>query len=186
MKTNVWDFLSILTLLFTGGIILIVTVIFINPYTSINPFKPPTPVPTMFLPSQTPTLRQLPPTWTPGIGGNQDDGSLKSSSTPVPSGTSVSLPTPTITPTFTSTPTDTPTVTNTPTITNTPTKTLVPTKTKTPEPTVNKTATELAKFATDIAATKQIQTDVAAALTQTEVQKTADCQATVDAGGSCP
>ncbi|MCC6148032.1 MAG: hypothetical protein IT308_10750 [Anaerolineaceae bacterium] len=62
-------FWNILTVLALVGIIVVIgwfAIVFENPYAAINPFPPPTlPVP-IVLPSATPTVPQLPPTWTPG------------------------------------------------------------------------------------------------------------------------
>lgn len=63
MRFSIWDILAII---FTvAALICLVLVIFINPDSSLNPFPFPTLPPTIVVPSPTPTLLQLPPTWTP-------------------------------------------------------------------------------------------------------------------------
>lgn len=95
-----WD---LLTLFLLVGIVLqgvVFLLIFLNPYIAFNPFPPPPPVPTLFIPTSTPTLRALPQTWTP-------TGTLTPTETPTPV-----PPTSTFTPTPTETlpPTETPPV----------------------------------------------------------------------------
>ena len=60
-----WDMVSILLLV--GILILgvVFTIIFLNPYFALNPFPPPAPVPTLFIPTGTPTQKALPEIWTP-------------------------------------------------------------------------------------------------------------------------
>jgi hypothetical protein len=65
MKTNLWDILSVLVITCTLVVLMVVLIIFVNPRSSINPFPPPTSVPTIDIPTSTPTLVRLPPTWTP-------------------------------------------------------------------------------------------------------------------------
>ena len=61
-----WNILTLAVLGLTGIIGLVFLVIFINPSAGINPFPPPTAVPTIVLPTITPTPRYtLPATWTP-------------------------------------------------------------------------------------------------------------------------
>jgi len=60
-----WDALSVVLIL---GILLVsacALLLFLNPYLPINPYPPPTEVARLVLPSVTPTVRILPPTWTP-------------------------------------------------------------------------------------------------------------------------
>lgn len=88
----VWNVLTALVLLTVLCVVLVFLVIFIDPTSGLNPFQPPTPIPTISLPTATPTaLINLEATWTPTI-------------------TSV----PTETPTLTLAPTDTPLPTETP------------------------------------------------------------------------
>lgn len=67
LRLQRWDILTILVLLGTfciGGYILL---IFVNPYSSLNPFPPPAPPTLIVITTPTPTITplQLPPTWTP-------------------------------------------------------------------------------------------------------------------------
>jgi hypothetical protein len=105
----IWNLLSILALLavvcLVGGFLMI----FINPYSGLNPFPPPTLPVAMALPSATPTsINVLPPTWTP-VQMIQSTPTIKPTSTLPPSPTFFVLPsetptsTPTLTPTFTPT-----------------------------------------------------------------------------------
>ncbi|MHC1740230.1 MAG: hypothetical protein AB9897_03880 [Anaerolineaceae bacterium] len=88
MKMNVWDILSVLVLVSAVIVIAIVLSIFANPTSSINPFPPPTTVPTIFIPSPTPTLVQLPATWTPVP---QVSATPRPSSTPLPTSTPLNI-----------------------------------------------------------------------------------------------
>lgn len=103
MKTSIWDILTGVILL---GILCMVgafIMIMVNPQASFNPFPPSTgggqqPVATMIvLPSATETSPGLPPTWTPAP--TQEDtkapanpGTLRASSTPMPTNTVLVLP----------------------------------------------------------------------------------------------
>ena len=100
MKTSIWDILTGVTLL---GILCLIGsfgMIMVNPAVPFNPFKPDTLVmiPTLSIPTATPTGMGLPPTWTPTpmqatkevVAGA---ATLRSTSTPVPSLTPVILPT---------------------------------------------------------------------------------------------
>jgi len=119
MRGNIWDILTIVTLLALTGLCLVFLTIFTNPYNAINPFPPPTLPPTVAVPTATSTLRNLPSTWTPVTGASHQgqDFTLRPSQTPQPSRTGFVLPSFTPTPTRTSTPTNTSTITLTPTIT---------------------------------------------------------------------
>jgi hypothetical protein len=64
-KNLVWNVFSILLLVGMAMSALGFTNIFFDPYSSLNPFPPPTMPAVLELPTATPTLRQLPPTWTP-------------------------------------------------------------------------------------------------------------------------
>lgn len=102
LLTALWNLLTVLVLLMTCCVALVVVVIYLDPYTSLNLFPPPTPIQAAQMPTLTPTpLKILPPTWTAN-----------------PTNT----PRPTITPTFTSTstPTTPPTATEIPTPTPLP------------------------------------------------------------------
>lgn len=128
MRLTIWDILSIILLLTLVLVGVIVVQIFIDPYSSVNPFPPATMPAPIQLPTSTNTPRVLPPTWTPTPqSGGQ--ATLRPSSTLPPTATGFMLPT------LTSTPTATRTITPTPTLTRTPTKTLVPTWTNSPVPT---------------------------------------------------
>lgn len=91
----IWNFLTVVLILATLVVGTIFLTIFINPYTSLNIYPPPTLFPTLALPTATPTPKELPPTWTP-----------EATDTPLPSET----------PEMTDTPeaTDTPEVTEAP------------------------------------------------------------------------
>jgi hypothetical protein len=85
-----WNILTVVVLLATLGTGGTFLSIFLNPYSSHNPFPPPVQPSPMVPPSATPTARQLlPPTWTP---------------TPTPEPTKTPTPRPTSTPLLTDTP----------------------------------------------------------------------------------
>lgn len=130
MKLKFWDVLAILFLLAAIGVGVVFGMIYVDPYTSLNPFPPPTVPALLVLPTDTPTpLYRIPATWTATLQpGVVITGTLKPSSTALPTSTGFLLPTAT----DTATPTRTPTRTFT--VTRTPTKTLVPTRTNTPQP----------------------------------------------------
>jgi hypothetical protein len=88
MKTNIWDILSITVLIAAVVVAIIVLTIFVNPDSSVNPFPPPTAVPTIFIPSPTATDFQLPPTWTPAP---YVQPTIRPTSTPFPTQTPVRL-----------------------------------------------------------------------------------------------
>jgi hypothetical protein len=69
MKLNIkiWDILSVLMLIATVVVVIVVLSIFNNPTSSLNPFPPATPVPTIFIPTPTYTPVRMPPTWTPTV-----------------------------------------------------------------------------------------------------------------------
>jgi hypothetical protein len=86
----IWNILTILILLGTICMAGVFALIFVNPYTSINPFPPPTLPAALTFPTATPTLSLvLPPTWTP-----EPTSAPTATSTPRPTAT---LP-PTVTP----------------------------------------------------------------------------------------
>jgi hypothetical protein len=124
MKITIWDILSVLLLLATVGVVMVVAQIFMDPYSSLNPFPQPTMPSVLVLPTRTSTPLRLPATWTPTAGSANPQQSpspveLKPTFTLAPSATGFVVPTwtPTITPTFTATITRTPSLTPTPTIT---------------------------------------------------------------------
>jgi len=137
-KITIWDIMTILVLLVAVGLIIVFAQVFINPQIDYNPFPPPTLIPTVDIPTATPTLKRLPPTWTAtpkvNVLGTVEAtrATLRPSQTVPASATVLVLSTYTNTPTNTSTPTNTPTITNTPTPTNTRTATPLPTYTKQP------------------------------------------------------
>lgn len=88
MKLKVWDLLSVLVLIGSVILIVVVLVIFNNPTSSLNPFPPPTLIPTIFVPSPTATPVRLPPTWTPVP---QMTATPRPSSTPLPTSTPLNL-----------------------------------------------------------------------------------------------
>jgi hypothetical protein len=154
MKISIWDILSILIVI----IILILGILFIqifsNPHSFLNPFPPGAGVSPIVLPSATPTLKQMPPTWTPNAETQAALAYLATrypynTGTPGPSPTGYVVPD-TLTPTETATWTPTPTWTKTyavsgPTSTKcvgcTATETELP-PTSTPHPVGAKSATE--------------------------------------------
>ena len=115
MKISVWDVLTGVVLLSIVCLAGAFTQIFINPAAAFNPLKPPTAMPTIFIPTATETSRvmQLPPTWTPTPPETVqvDRATLRPSSTLPPTITPFTLPsfTPsvTVTPTATATRIDT-------------------------------------------------------------------------------
>lgn len=128
MKDKQWNFLTLIVVLVSGLFGCLFTLIYLNPYVFFNPLPPPVLPELIVLPTSTATLKQLPQLWTntPGPGGQQNilpDGTLRPSSTPIPSSTGFRLPSATPTATNTSTETSTPTVTNTPSPTSSPTRT---------------------------------------------------------------
>lgn len=109
---TVWDVLTLLTLLATVCLLGYFLTIFLNPYSSLNPFPPPTLPPPLEFPTATPTLpfATLPPTWTP-------------SPTLTPPATNTPRPSPTPLATTEAPPTATPTASPTPPVSPTPTAT---------------------------------------------------------------
>ncbi len=185
MKGAIWNILTIVTLLALTGLCLLFLTLFINPYSAINPFPPPTLPPTLAIPTSTATLKSLPATWTPDTGGGI-----------APQGTPL-RPTQTLRPTATGfvLPSFTPTATNTATPTNTATITLTPTITLTYTPTIDQVATNTYNTAVagqkTLDALSSLQTQQAAAqtadaLTAVAQQATDSCIATQTAGGTCP
>jgi len=65
MKISAWDILAIILTVVAIILLVLVVVIFNNPDSGVNPFPFPTLPATIVVPTATPTLLQLPPTWTP-------------------------------------------------------------------------------------------------------------------------
>lgn len=83
ISEEVWDALSLLLLAATLLVLATAFVVFQNPYISINPYPPDTPIAPLIIPSATPIpteVIRLPSTWTPTI-------TLTSSATNTPTGT---------------------------------------------------------------------------------------------------
>ncbi len=142
MKLSFWDIMASMVMLAGLALATIFINIFINPYSFINPFPPPTPIATLDVPTLTPSQRVLPDVWTttPGIQETFD-----MMGTPSVTGTSITatgtitgtvfvLPSKTVTPT----PPNTPTFTKT--FSKTPNKTLTTYYLKTATMTATKTA----------------------------------------------
>jgi hypothetical protein len=122
MKVQIWDILAILLLLAALAVVAVVGSIFMDPYSSLNPFPPPQVPALLVIPSSTSVPLRMPPTWTPvGFSGTASGTDLAStvlpSSTPLPTATGIVLPSGTNTGTPTNTSTATRTVTPTPTAT---------------------------------------------------------------------
>jgi hypothetical protein len=67
-KRIVFNILTVIVLLTTVVVGIVLVVVFVNPQISINPFPPPTMLPTLGSPTPTQTpARTLPPAWTPTI-----------------------------------------------------------------------------------------------------------------------
>ncbi len=64
-KLTIWDIFTVLALISAVGLLIVFTQIFINPQVAFNPLPPPTIIPTLGIPTSTPTLKSLPSTWTP-------------------------------------------------------------------------------------------------------------------------
>lgn len=160
MRAALWNILTVLTLLAAVATGFFVTQVFANPYTAMNPLKPPTLPATVKIPTSTATLRSLPATWT-STAGAQQAPALKPTSTPIPRSTRFRIdistktytPAPTKTstkkstsssssktktPTEVSAATKTKTKVRTKTATNDPAHTSAPADTNTPVPTATK------------------------------------------------
>jgi hypothetical protein len=103
-KELTWNILTLAVLGVTGIIGLIFLVIFINPNAGINPFPPPTDLPTFVVPTDTPVpLFTLAPTWTPApTEPPTATPTLRPSSTPyvIPTVEKQASPTPEVTPVY--------------------------------------------------------------------------------------
>ncbi len=97
----IYNVLTILVLFAVVGVVAVFLIIFTNPETGINPFKPPVLPTAVSMPTATVTPRSfLPPTWTPEPTQPPTEVPTRApSSTPLPSETPFSLFTPTFTPT---------------------------------------------------------------------------------------
>lgn len=130
MKLSFWDILASMVML--GGLAMatIFINIFINPYSFINPFPPPTPVASLQVPTLTPSQRSLPELWTatPETPGVPSVTSVYTTGTATATGTRLILPTGTATRTKTAIPIIK-TATKTPNRTLTSIAYLTPTKT---------------------------------------------------------
>lgn len=106
---SLWNVLTLLTLLLTFCCCGYFLLIFINPYTPLNPLKPNTPVPPLVLPTATWTPISLPATWTPTPSVPLTEAAtMRPSWTPEASSTPIKLYTDTPTPEPTALPTETP------------------------------------------------------------------------------
>jgi hypothetical protein len=127
MKITIWDILSIVLLLATIVVLAVVSQIFSDPASSLNPFPHPTIPAVVNLPTPTKTALALPPTWTPTpkVVATEDSPTFvaqKPTWTLQPTATGFVVATWTLT----ATPSPTPTITRTPTETKLPTNTQVP------------------------------------------------------------
>ena len=155
MKLSFWDILASMVMLAGLALATIFINIFINPYSFINPFPPPTPIPSLKVPTLTPSLRSLPNVWTPTpkqsetmatVSVSPTLGKGTPSVTVTGTGTQLVLPSATVTRTVTATPTKTKSKTLTPNKTlTTYYGTAYKTNTKTP----TLTKTEVASTATN-------------------------------------
>ena len=67
-KRIVFNILTVIVILTTVVVAIVLVIVFVNPQISINPFPPPTMLPTLGSPTPTQTpARTLPPAWTPTI-----------------------------------------------------------------------------------------------------------------------
>jgi large repetitive protein len=114
MKLSFWDILASMVMLAGLAMATIFINIFVNPYTFINPFPPPTQVGKLNVPTLTPSPRSLPQLWTDTPETPESLLSATPSATATVTGTHLVLPTATKTPTRTVTRTPTKSVTNTP------------------------------------------------------------------------
>ncbi|HPC06688.1 MAG TPA: NBR1-Ig-like domain-containing protein [Anaerolineaceae bacterium] len=105
MKISFWDILAILGVLALLAVAAGLAVVFLNPQSALNPFPPATLPARVVIPSETPTMQQLPPTWTVVV---TESTQVVLGETPLPPvATNDNLPTLTPRPTATSTPTPT-------------------------------------------------------------------------------
>ena len=84
MKNSLWNVLSLLIFMSIIAVIAVFAIIFLNPYSQLNPFPPPTVPAALILPSITPTIPEFPVTWTPGAAQPIASGpTLRATSTPL-------------------------------------------------------------------------------------------------------
>ncbi len=90
----IWNILTAIVLLVTICIGLVFLTIFINPYSGLNPYQPPTLPPTLAPPTSTPTpINTPPPTWTPTPTIEPTlTFTPRPTSTPIPSPTPYGMP----------------------------------------------------------------------------------------------
>jgi hypothetical protein len=98
----VWNVLTILLLVTILCILSIFLLIYVDPNTSINPFPPPTLIPTIALPTETITPRfTLIPSWTPTQGAPGMVSNLQATPTGEPTSMPTSIPPKVVEPTLT-------------------------------------------------------------------------------------
>jgi hypothetical protein len=169
LKLSFWDIMASMVMLAGMALATIFINIFINPYSFLNPFPPPTPIATLNIPTMTPSQKALPELWTltPTLFGATDspgtptDTATNSTATAsiaagTITGTAKVLSSSTATPTKSITPTITKTLTRTPnkTLTSYYVKTAVKTATKTAVNTATKTAVNTSVNTATMTATK--------------------------------
>ncbi len=120
----IWDLMVILLVLLLLAVGAYYLLIFANPYSALNPFPPPTLPAALVIPSDTPTQRAMPATWTPTP--REDATATPPSGAEQPTTEGPFTPTGFVLPTWTGSPTPTGSATATPTRTNTPTRTQTP------------------------------------------------------------
>lgn len=86
-----WNFLTICVILATFALAAILMMVYSNPYIALNPFPPPTMPVLVMLPTATPTLVAMPPTWTPSPKPSETPQSATVTLTPEPSATIVTI-----------------------------------------------------------------------------------------------
>ncbi|MCX6053788.1 MAG: hypothetical protein NTZ74_02515 [Chloroflexi bacterium] len=92
----VWNLLTGFVLFGTVSLVGMLLLINSNPFIALNPFPPPTLPVLIVIPSATPTLVEMPATWTPTIPPTGTPQPLILTATPEPLATSTSTPLPTI------------------------------------------------------------------------------------------
>ncbi|HMD87969.1 MAG TPA: NBR1-Ig-like domain-containing protein [Anaerolineaceae bacterium] len=115
MKNTTWNILTVLVLLATCLMAVMVIQIYSHPDSALNPFRAPGLTATVVIPSATPTLRQLPPTWTftPLSPAQASNGRSSTTSQPGQAAYGHSVM-PSLTPTLTAVPSFTPRAPGTP------------------------------------------------------------------------
>lgn len=79
MKVSFWDILAAIGVLALCAIAAGLVIVFVNPYSSINPFPPATLPARVVIPSDTPTLPRLPATWTVEVSPTVEVGMVETS-----------------------------------------------------------------------------------------------------------